>query len=115
MNSTVYIDLAVDCDREKQHHKKWLSLVEEWRHLLYKSALSSFTQFVENDTKIIALTEMNRLKEELTMDQKKAGYKRKELMDYVLNLKPPQICPSLIYEWRENADKLYEDLGNLSQ
>ena len=101
----------MDCDWEKQHHKKWLSLVEEWKHLLYKNAFNSFTQFVEEDTKIIAVSEMSHLKEELTMDQKKLGFKRKELMDYILNLKPPKICPPLIYEWRENADKLYEDLG----
>ena len=103
----------VDCTREKQHHKKWQSVVEDWRRLLYKNAFTTFTQFMEN-REISSPTEMNNLKEGLSVEQKNAGYQRKELMDQILNLKPPIISPALIYEWREAADALYEGLGEAS-
>lgn len=60
---------------------------------------------------ITSPTEMRNLKEGLTVEQRNAGYKRKDLMDQILNLKPPVVSPAHIYEWREAADKLYEDLG----
>lgn len=88
-------------------------MVADWRQLLFKNALITFTQFME-DREITSPTEMNRLMEELTVEQKRAGIKRKELMDQVLELKPPKVSPALVYEWREASDKLYEDLGRNS-
>lgn len=101
---------AADCIREKQQHKQWLSLIEDWKQLLYRNAFTTFTQFMEN-REITSPDEMRNLKEGLTVEQKKAGYQRRELMDRILLLKPPTVNPAHIYEWREAADRLYEDLG----
>jgi hypothetical protein len=77
---------------------------------MYRNALSAFTQFMEN-REITSPGEMENLKEGLTVAQRNAGHKRKILMDMILNLKPPTVSPAHIYEWREDADRLYEDLG----
>ncbi len=86
--------------------------MEEWRHLLFRTAFASFSQFMENKA-ITVPQEMDQLKDALTAEQKVAGLKRKELIDQLLELKPPKINTALVYEWREAADKLYEDLGGL--
>ena len=84
--------------------------MEDWKQLVYRNTLSSFTQFME-DREITSPGEMQNLKKGLTTEQKRAGCKRKELMDMILNLRPPAVSPSQIYEWREQTDRLYEDLG----
>lgn len=113
-NKRSYVQLCThlrtaDCEREMQHHKRWMSLVAKWKQLMYQNAHTTFVNFMENRD-INSPMEMNHLKEGLVVEQKRAGLKRKELMDHILNLKPPIISPALIYEWREIADKLYEDL-----
>ena len=101
---------SADCYRERQQYGRWCSLVEDWRHLLFRTAFASFAQFMDNKS-ITAPREMDRLKEQLTAEQKEVGFKRKELIDQLLELKPPKVNTTQVYEWREAADKLYEDLG----
>lgn len=84
--------------------------MEDWKHLLFKNTFTSFTQFMEA-REITSPTEMNLLKESLTEEQQKAGIKRKALMEQILDFKPPVVSPALVYEWREDADRLYENLG----
>ena len=84
--------------------------MEDWKHLLFKTAFASFTKFME-DKAITSPKEVDQLKQELAKEQKVIGLKRKELIDQLLDLKPPNVTTSLVYEWREAADKLYEDLG----
>lgn len=101
---------SVDCVREKQQRKKWTLLVEDWKKLLFKNTLNTFIRFMK-DREIVCPSEMTSLKESLASDQRGTGLKRKELMERIMDLKPPNITPSMIYEWREKVDTLYEELG----
>ena len=110
--SIVYIFYlpTVDCMKEKENYKKWQDLTEDWRQLLLKNCFKSFAIFMEA-REIANPEEMDILKERLAEEQKKAGVQRKALMEQVLNFKPPTVSPAIVYEWREAADKLFEDLG----
>lgn len=100
----------MECLQEKQHHKKWLDLLENWKQLLYRNALASFVEFMESP-EVTAPSEMTRLKEHLSAQQREAGFKRKTLMEHILSVRPPTASTTVVYEWRKDADKLYEDLG----
>ena len=100
----------MDTLHEKQNNTRWTAFIEEWKSLILRNTLNSFKEFMEH-RQIASPTEMDRLKEELTTEQKKAGERRKELIEWAMELKPPKVSPAMVYEWREEADKLYEDLG----
>ena len=66
------------------------------------------------DKAVTSPKEMERLKDGLGAEQREVGIKRKELIERLLDLKPPNVTTTLVYEWREDVDKLYEDLGRLT-
>lgn len=58
--------------------------------------------------------EMVELRSRMKQEQQEAGTKCRVLLHKVLDLKPPLVNTAQVYEWREEMDQFYLDLGKVS-
>ena len=108
-NNVILIYVA-DFVRMKEHRQRWESAVVEWKDLICKLTLNQFISFMES-SEVVSPPELERQKELLSAEQAAVNRRREELLQQMAGFRPPVTTKSAVYEWKENVEKLNQQLG----
>lgn len=96
----------------KEYRQKWEAVVTDWRDLICKLTLNRFIAFIESG-EVVTPPELERQKELLAAEQTAVNRRRRDLIQQVVGFRPPSGTKSAIYEWKENVEKLNQQLRKL--
>ena len=94
----------------KEHRHRWENAVVEWKDLVCKLTLNQFVSFMES-SEVVSPPEMERQKELLAAEQAAVNRRREDLLQQMAGFRPPVTTKSAVYEWKENVEKLNQQLG----
>jgi hypothetical protein len=94
----------------KGHRQRWESAVLEWKDLICKLTLNQFISFMEG-SEVVSPPELERQKELLAAEQVAVNRRRKELLKQMAGFRPPITTKSAVYEWKDNVERLNQQLG----
>ena len=97
----------------KEHRQRWESAVVEWKDLICKLTLNQFISFTES-SEVVSPPELERQKELLAAEQATVNQRREDLLQQMAGFRPPITTKSAVYEWKENVEKLNQQLGRYS-
>ena len=97
----------------KEHRHRWENAVVEWKDLVCKLTLNQFVLFMES-SEVVSPPEMERQKELLAAEQAAVNRRREDLLQQMAGFRPPVTTKSAVYEWKENVEKLNQQLGRYS-
>ena len=110
----VILTCVADFARMKEHRQRWESAVVEWKDLICKLTLNQFISFMES-SKVVSPPELERQKELLATEQAAVNRRREELLQQMAGFRPPITTKSAVYEWKENVEKLNQQLGTYNR
>ena len=94
----------------KELRQRWESAVVEWKDLICKLTLNQFISFMES-SEVVSPPELERQKALLAAEQAAVNRRREELLQQMAGFRPPITTKSVVYEWKENVEKLNQQLG----
>ena len=100
---------AADFALMKEHRQKWEAAVVEWKDLICKLTLDDFIAFMESG-EVLSPPDLERQKELLAAEQAAINRRRGELLQQMVEFRPPAATKSAIYEWKENIESLNQQL-----
>lgn len=101
---------TADFARMKGHRQRWESAVAEWKDLICKVTLNQFISFMES-SEVVSPPELERQKELLATEQAAVNRRREDLLRQMAGFRPPITTKSAVYQWKENVEKLNQQLG----
>ena len=103
---------VADFARMKELRQRWESAVVEWKDLICKLTLNQFISFMES-SEVVSPPELERQKTLLAAEQAAVNRRREELLQQMAGFRPPITTKSAVYEWKENVEKLNQQLGTV--
>ena len=86
----------------------------EWKDLICKVTLNQFISFMES-SEVVSPPELERQKELLATEQAAVNRRREDLLRQMAGFRPPITTKSAVYQWKENVEKLNQQLGRYTR
>ena len=101
---------TADFARMKEHRQRWESTVVEWKDLICKLTLNQFISFMDS-SEVVSPPELERQRRLLAGEQAAVNRRREELLQQMAGFRPPITTKAAVYEWKEDVEKLNQQLG----
>lgn len=82
----------------------------EWKDLICKLTLNQFISFMES-SEVVSPPELERQKKLLAAEQAAVNRRREDLLHQMARFRPPTTTKLAVYQWKENVEKLNQQLG----
>ncbi|KAK7094377.1 coiled-coil domain-containing protein 180-like isoform X2 [Littorina saxatilis] len=118
-NRRAYADLFVrlmsaDIEREKTQYTQWRRRVEDWKKLKTDLSVEKFKEFMQSQ-EILKPPGVIQVQEFMVTELEILNSQRLDLIESLSELKPPASTKSAVYKWRQQMQKLTQELDRVSQ
>ncbi|XP_076436919.1 coiled-coil domain-containing protein 180-like isoform X2 [Babylonia areolata] len=118
-NRRAYADLYVrlmsaDIEREKTQHTQWRRRVEDWKNLKTNLAVEKFREFMHSE-EILKPAGVVQVQEFMVTELEILNSQRLDLIESLSELKPPSTTKSAVYKWRQQMNKITQEIDAVSQ
>nr|KAG5705808.1 hypothetical protein BaRGS_027467 [Batillaria attramentaria] len=118
-NRRAYSDLFVrlmsaDMEHEKGQHAQWKRRLEDWKALKTKMAVEKFRDFMRSED-IIKPPGIEQVTDFMLTELTILNQQRLDLVQSLSELRPPSSTKSAVYKWRQQMQKVTQELDAVSQ
>lgn len=101
-----------EIQRKMMLHLSWNDRVQQWKTLNADIAIKQFIDFMQSE-KVGSPPEVEGVTYQFLMEQKQLELKRKDILEQLLEFKPPAATKASVYNWNSALAKAQENIDQL--